>query len=90
MTGLAGLVAVDELIDRLGIVRELDANIDPIKVRDRGLTGGQLLAGMATGQLAGADCLAGLDRVRADVVSQHADLRADPRKSYGGAARWRV
>ena len=69
MTGLAGLVAVDELVDRLGVVRELDANIDPIKVRERGLSGGQLVAGMATGQLAGADCLAGLDRVRADAVS---------------------
>jgi len=69
LTGLAGLVAVDELVDRLGIVRELDANIDPIKVRQRGLTGGQLVAGMATGQLAGADCLAGLDRAGADAVS---------------------
>jgi len=36
VTGLAGLVAVDELIDRLGIVRELDAYIEAIKVRQRG------------------------------------------------------
>src|SRR5664280_2483661 len=35
----------------------------------RGLTGGQLLLGMATAQLAGQDCLTGMDRVRADAGS---------------------
>jgi hypothetical protein len=67
LTGLAGLLAVDELTERLGMVSELDAGIGPIK--QRGLTGGQLLLGMATAQLAGQDCLAGLDRVRADAGS---------------------
>ena len=33
------------------------------------MTGGQLLLGMATAQLAGQDCLAGMDRVRADAGS---------------------
>lgn len=69
VTGLAGLVAVDELTARLGMVRELDDGIGPIKGRARGLTGGQLLMGMATAQLLGQDCLAGLDRVRADAGS---------------------
>ena len=69
MTGLAGLVAVDELTARLGLVAELDRGIGPIKTRDRGLTGGQLLVGMATAQLVGQDCLAGMDRVRADPAS---------------------
>lgn len=69
LTGLAGLAAVDEFTARLGMVAELDAGIGPIKTRDRGLSGGQLLVGMATAQLAGQDCLAGLDRVRADVGS---------------------
>ena len=69
LTGLAGLVAVDELTERLGMVAELDAGIGPIKQRARGLTGGQLLLGMATAQLAGQDCLVGLDRVRADAGS---------------------
>lgn len=63
VTGLAGLVAVDELTARLGLVTELDAGIGPIKQRQRGLTGGQLLVGMASAQLLGQDCLAGLDRV---------------------------
>lgn len=66
VTGLAGLAAVDELTGRLGMVVELDRGIGPIKARARGLTGGQLLMGMATAQLLGQDCLAGLDRVRAD------------------------
>ena len=53
LTGLAGLAAVDELVTRLGMVEVLNRGIGPIKERDRGLTGGQLLAGMATAQLVG-------------------------------------
>jgi len=48
LTGLAGLAAVDELIGRLGIVEVLSRGIGPIKARDRGLSDGQLLMGMAT------------------------------------------
>lgn len=69
VTGVAGLVAVDEMAARLGLVAELDAGIGPIKQRARGLTGGQLLVGMASAQLLGQDCLVGLDRVRADAGS---------------------
>ena len=47
VTGLAGLVAVEEVTARLGMVAALDAAIGPVKQRDRGLTGGQLLVGMA-------------------------------------------
>ena len=66
LTGLAGLAAVDELINRLGIVEVLNDGIGSIKQRNRGLSAGALLVGMATAQLVGQDCLAGLDRVRAD------------------------
>jgi hypothetical protein len=52
----------------LGIVGALDRGIGPIKQRARGLTGGQLLLGMATAQLAGQDCLTGMDRVRSGRV----------------------
>jgi len=69
LTGLAGLAAVEELITRLGVVGVLDRGIGSVKARERGLSGGQLLMGMATAQLAGQDCLAGLDRVRADAGS---------------------
>ena len=69
LTALAGLAALDEVTARMGIVGALDRGIGPIKQRARGLTGGQLLLGMATAQLAGQDCLTGMDRVRADAGS---------------------
>ena len=50
-----------------------------MKQRDRGHTAGQLLVGVATGLLAGQDCLTGLDRVRADAGSgllEHAPVPA--------------
>ena len=53
LTGLAGLAVVEELIGRLGLVEVVNRGNGPIKERDRGLTGGQLLAGMATAQLVG-------------------------------------
>jgi hypothetical protein len=70
VTSFSGMAAVTELVDRLGMIRLLDAVIGPIKTRDRGFTGGQLLVGMACAQLAGEDFLVGLDRYRADVVGQ--------------------
>ncbi len=70
LTGLAGLVCVDELVGRLGIVGELDRGIGPVKARNRGHT---------AGLLAGQDCLTGSDRVRADPGSrllEHAPVPA--------------
>jgi hypothetical protein len=64
------MAAVTELVDRLGMVRLLDTAIGPIKARDRGHTGGELLVGMAAAQLAGEDFLVGLDHQRADVAGQ--------------------
>ncbi|MDT3446837.1 transposase, partial [Pseudofrankia sp. BMG5.37] len=66
VTGAAGLVAVTALVDRLDLVGGLDDGIGRIKRRDRGLTAGQLLVGMAASQLGGESSLAGLDRSRAD------------------------
>jgi hypothetical protein len=70
VTRYSGMVAVTELVDRLGMIRLLDAAIGPIKVRDRGFSGGELLVGMACAQLAGEDFLVGLDRFRADAAGQ--------------------
>ena len=70
MTPFSGMVAVTELVDRLDMIKLLDASIGPIKARDRGLTGGELLVGMAAAQLAGEDFLVGLDRQRADTAGQ--------------------
>src|SRR6187431_629450 len=70
LTRFAGMVAVTELVDRLGMIKLLDAAIGPIKTRDRGFSGGQLLVGIAAAQLAGEDFLVGLDRQRADEAGQ--------------------
>jgi hypothetical protein len=70
LTGVSGMVAVTELVSRLGVIELLDAAVGPIKARGRGLTGGQLLVGLAAAQLAGEDFLVGLDRQRVDVAGQ--------------------
>jgi hypothetical protein len=46
------MAAVTELVDRLNMIKLLDASIGPIKVRDRGCTGGELLVGVVTAQSA--------------------------------------
>jgi hypothetical protein len=70
LTAVSGMVAVTELVDRLNMIKLLDAAIGPIKARDRGYSGGQLLVGLAGAQLAGEDFLVGLDRQRDDVAAE--------------------
>jgi hypothetical protein len=70
LTPFSGMVAVTELVDRLGMIRLLDAAIGPIKQRDRGFSGGEVLVGMAAAQLAGEEFLVGLDRQRDDAAGQ--------------------
>ena len=70
LTAVAGLVAVRELTDRLGVIDALDAAVGPVKTRARGCGAGALLVGIASAQLAGEDFLGGLDRRRADAAGQ--------------------
>ncbi|MGH4019328.1 MAG: hypothetical protein ACRDT0_08850 [Pseudonocardiaceae bacterium] len=70
LTRVSGMAAVTELVDRLAMIKLLDAAIGLIKARRRGHTGGQLLVGLAAAQLAGVDFLVGLDHQRADVAGQ--------------------
>ncbi len=70
LTANAGLAAVTELCDRLGVIGALDGAVGPIKQRDRGFGAGELLTGIAAAQLAGEDFLVGLDRQRADAAGQ--------------------
>jgi hypothetical protein len=44
LTPNAGLAAITELCDRLGVIGALDAAVGPIKQRDRGFGAGELLA----------------------------------------------
>ena len=52
------------------MIKLLDAAIGPIKARNRGYSGGQLLIGLAAAQLAREEFLVGLDRQRADAAGQ--------------------
>jgi hypothetical protein len=70
LTAVSGMALVTELVDRLNMIRLLDAAIGSIKARNRGHTGGQLLVAMACAQLAGEEFLIGLDRQRADAAGQ--------------------
>src|SRR5258708_39833015 len=70
LTANAGLAAVSEVCDRLGVIEAIDGAVGPVKQRDRGFGAGQLLAGIAAAQLAGEDFLTGLDRHRADTAGQ--------------------
>jgi len=38
---MSGMAVVTELVDHLGMIKLLDGEIGPIKVRDRGFTGGE-------------------------------------------------
>ena len=70
VTGVSGMAAVTELLDHLRVIKLLDRAIGPIKTRNRGFTGGQVLVGLAAAQLAGEDFLVGLDRQRDDLAGQ--------------------
>lgn len=70
LTPASGVVAVTELVTRLGLVGALDDAIGPIKQRDRGLSGGELLVALAQTQMLGGDFLVSLDRRRADVTGE--------------------
>jgi hypothetical protein len=88
LTRFAGVTAVAELADALGVVGALDAAIGPIKQRCRGATAGQLLVGLAQSQLLGGDALVALDRQRVDVgVRELSAVPALPATTAAGLAR---
>ncbi|MGH4013483.1 MAG: hypothetical protein ACRDSL_06015 [Pseudonocardiaceae bacterium] len=70
LTAVAGMAAISEMVERLGVVALLDAAVGPIKQRAGGHGAGQLLVGLAAAQWAGEDHLVGLDRHRADRAGQ--------------------
>jgi len=70
LTGSAGVLAVGELMDRLGVIEALDTGIGAIKARARGVTGGELVAALAQCQLLDGKFVNALDRHRADAAAQ--------------------
>lgn len=76
LTPAAGLVLVGETVEKVDLIGRLDEQIGPIKQRNRGVTGGQLVVSMAESMLVAGDFLCDLDRLRDDVAG--AALRAVP------------
>ncbi|MHB1289202.1 IS1380 family transposase [Georgenia sp.] len=70
LTGSAGVEAVRELDQVLGITAALEDGVGTVKERRRGLGGGELVMAVASCQLAEGDFLVSLDRRRADVAGQ--------------------
>src|SRR5437763_7020202 len=70
LTPVSGVVAVAELVGRLGVVEALDDVVGPVKQRDRGLSAGQFLVSLAQAQMLGADFLTCLDRRRDDAAGE--------------------
>lgn len=69
LTATSGVAALAELLDKLNVVGILDRAIGSIKKRDRGVTAGQVLVGLAQSQLLGGDALVALDRQRQDLAA---------------------
>jgi hypothetical protein len=78
LTPVSGVVAVSELVGRLGVSAALDDAVGVIKQRDRGLSAGQFLVAVAQAQMCGAEFWTGLDRRRADTAGEALSAVATP------------
>src|SRR3989440_8194618 len=78
LTPVSGVVAVAELVGRLGVTAALDDAVGSVKQRDRGLSAGQFLVAVAQAQMCGAQFWTGLDRRRADVAGEALSAVATP------------
>src|SRR6266542_3832269 len=78
LTSASGVVAVAELVGRLGVTGALDDAVGVVKQRDRGLSAGQFLVAVAQGQMFGAVFWTGLDRRRADTAGEALSTVATP------------
>jgi hypothetical protein len=78
LTPASGVVAVAELVGRLGVSAALDDAIGEIKQRDRGLSAGEFLVAVAQAQMFGAQFWTGLDRRRADLAGEALSAVATP------------
>jgi hypothetical protein len=78
LTPASGVVAVAELVGRLGVAAALDDAVGSIKQRDRGLSAGQFLLAVAQAQMLGAQFWTGLERRRADLAGEALSAVATP------------
>ena len=78
LTPVSGVVAVAEMVGRLGVTAAVDDAVGSIKQRDRGLSAGQFLVAVAQAQMFGAEFWTGLDRRRADTAGEALSAVATP------------
>jgi len=78
LTPASGVVAVAELVGRLGVAGALDDAVGAIKRRDWGLSAGEFLVVLAQAQMCGAQFWTGLDRRRADTAGESLSAVATP------------
>jgi hypothetical protein len=95
LTPASGVVAVAELVGRLGVVGALDDAVGAVKQRDRGLTAGQFLVAVAQAQMVGAQFWVDLDRRRVDTAGEALSVVATPAATTAvelaqrfGSAQW--
>jgi Transposase DDE domain group 1 len=78
LTPASGVVALAEMVGRLGVSAALDDAVGGIKQRDRGLSAGQFLVAVAQAQMLGAEFWTGLDHRRADTAGEAISAVATP------------
>lgn len=78
LTPVSGVVALAELVGRLGVVAALNDGVGAVKQRDRGLSAGEFLVAVAQAQMFGAQFWIGLDRRRADPAGEALSAVATP------------
>ncbi|MFG1952617.1 IS1380 family transposase [Micromonospora sp. NPDC048830] len=78
LTPVSGVVAVAELVGRLGVIAVLDDAVGVIKQRDRGLPAGGFLVAVSQAQMFGAEFWTGLDRRRADTTGEALSVVTTP------------
>jgi hypothetical protein len=78
LTPASGVVAVAEVLGRLGVIAALDDAVGTVKQRDRGLSAGEFLVAVAQAQMLGAQFWVGLDRRRADLAGEALSAVATP------------
>jgi hypothetical protein len=91
ITPYAGLAVTGQIAERLGLVELIDGELAaerraaPVKVRRRGVSGGELVVALAESQLVGGECFDDIEELRGDRAG--ARLRAAVRVPAAATAR---
>ncbi|MCA1680329.1 MAG: hypothetical protein LC777_15940 [Actinobacteria bacterium] len=92
LTAFAGLAVIGAITRTLGLVGLLDGELArerraaPVKVRARGVSGGELLLALAESQLIGGECFDDIEELRADGAGGQPSRRAAGTGRVDGAS----